>query len=303
VPNPDEQRALRRLDHLNLFSMIDHAPLPSDVVSYRSAPGLIVISNNWLENRAEVDVVTNSRRAFKTVAGQLPLAAPVWVLQAGGWETRVEGLPIASSSGTSVSTFSAFEAAARDQRGFVTLASADAAGFEQLKLPLASLQAIKADLDEGFVVIAPAGTPAPGAHVAWWRVHAETGETLGRGSDGRGQEMVEYQAQMQVMSAVGMAFSGAASLASCMITTGNPVEFACCMLLALAVGTVSFGLGAALTGALAGSVVMSVVLLDFTGSTLLFVADVSGMTPDLCSRHAQGRDVQAGTAQCQANAI
>jgi hypothetical protein len=74
-------------------------------------------------------------------------------------------------------------------------------------------------------------------------------------------------------------------------------------MLALAVGTVSFGLGAALTGALAGSVAMSVVLLDFTGSTLLFVADVSGLTPDLCGRHARNGDVQAGTAPCQPSSI
>jgi hypothetical protein len=303
VPNADEQTALRRQDHLNLFHTIDNVLLPPDVVSYRPAPGLIVISNNWITNRAEVDVIANSRRAFQTVAGQLPVAAPEWVLQAGVWETRVEGLSIASSSGTSVSTFSAFEAATRDQLGFVTLASADAAGFEQLKLPLASLQAIKADLDEGFVVIAPAGIPAPGAHVAWWRVHAETGETLGRGSDGRGQETVEYAAQLQVMSNAGLAFSGAASLAGCAATTNNVVHYACCIMLAVSVGAVSMGIGAALAGAFAGGVVVSVVMLDFTAGTLLLIADVSGLTPDLCGRHAQNGDIQADASQCQAPAI
>src|SRR5690625_7956566 len=74
-----------------------------------------------------------------------------------------------------------------------TLGPGEQAAVSELDLPAATRAAIAADLTAGYVVVSPVSVPADSPHAAWWRVHAETGETLGRGGDGSGAEMLDYK--------------------------------------------------------------------------------------------------------------
>lgn len=297
VPDSEGEKALRRIDHLNLFATMDDTRIPvADVASYRHAPGLVVISSNAVTSVVQTDVVSNARRSFRVRAGELPVAAPDQQLLAGVWESRVEGLAIASEQDAIVDTFSAFQAAEAEHLDVLTLTAADNAALEQLDLPLVSRQAMQADLEAGFIVITPAGRATSSPHVGWWRVHADSGETLGRGSDGRGSA-TEYAV---VLTRAGLAVGGVYAFTGCAVTSNNPLHYACCIIQAGIVGAASFTVGAALAGAFAAGAVIAFVALDVTAGAIMLGFDVAGasLIPSLCERHAGNPEQRAGAAVC-----
>jgi hypothetical protein len=93
-------------------------------------------------------------------------------------------------------------------------------------------EAMRADLAQGYWVLAPRDVAQPLAH---WRVHPETGETLGMLIDGRGSEMIEYLAQLVGISMTMV--NALSALAECEAAGGNLAERACCIMNAHA-GTV-----------------------------------------------------------------
>jgi hypothetical protein len=84
---------------------------------------------------------------------------------------------------------------------WITLAGVEDKGLTNLELDEDSSKRIKQDLENGYLVIAPKkafkinGEECP----AWWRIDPETGHTLGIGTHGQGQAIVEYAEVAQTM--------------------------------------------------------------------------------------------------------
>ncbi len=280
----DAQDALAKLEHLSLYTAIDSFELPADAVSYRHEPGLIVFDSDATYDYARVDVVNNARRVLQTQADGLPTAAPELLLAAGVWETRIEGLPLTSRGLETLNTFTTFDAAAAEGVELLTITPADPDAVSQLQLPLSAQRAIEDDLAAGYVVISPVSVPEGSNHPAWWRVHAETGEALGRGGDGRGAEMFEYQMQIEMaLARTGLAFSGVIGVGTCAATSSNPFQFSCCVWEATLITMGGAVLGAALSGAFAGAAIVMFVGLDVVGNTLLMAGSLADVIPSACS--------------------
>jgi hypothetical protein len=89
-----------------------------------------------------------------------------------------------------------------------------------LNLPDDVRTRIGEELSAGYVVVAPRAPVAIGAEAftGWWRINPSTGATLGMGSSGWGQEMVEY---LIILSAEGLALAFLFQYMLCKIQ-GNP---------------------------------------------------------------------------------
>jgi hypothetical protein len=90
--------------------------------------------------------------------------------------------------------------------GWTTLTSPGDPKLASLRLPDDARRRIASDLAAGYVVVAPGAPVAVGAgtFTGWWRVDPATGQTLGMGSSGWGQEMVEYL--IVAAEGIGLAF-------------------------------------------------------------------------------------------------
>ena len=63
---------------------------------------------------------------------------------------------------------------------------------EQIDLDNGAARFVREDLEKGFTVVIPTRTPDGTSMTGWWRINAESGETLGMTGDGYGQEVTEY---------------------------------------------------------------------------------------------------------------
>lgn len=195
--------ALGRLEEpvapLTLYSVFAEPPLEPGVLSYRPAPGLVVFSQRIDGSDAQVDVVANPRWSLRTGPGGPSFDAAA-TMRAGAWETRTESL-VLPADGRRVTP--AFEVLPGIESGAaVRLDGPDRAAVDALGLPRASRDAILDDLERGYVVVAPGAAATDAASLGWWRVDPATGETLGRGGDGRGQTFVEYLTSFEVSIAI-----------------------------------------------------------------------------------------------------
>lgn len=120
-----------------------------------------------------------------------PLAADAFAvrLEQGVLDTYAEALPLAGQP-TPANMSAAFEGSA----SWVTLRTPEDLHRHALQLPQDVRQLIAEDLATGHIVVAPAAPVALGTDPfsGWWRVDPASGVTLGIGSTGWGQEMVEY---------------------------------------------------------------------------------------------------------------
>lgn len=284
VPQSAAEEAIARLEHLELFAAIDSFAEQEDVISYRHEPGLIVFESDQALDFARIDVVANPRRVFRLGPEGLPAAAPELAMEAGVWETRLEGLPLTSRGLATLSTFTTFSAAEAEGIEIRTLVPGEQAAVSELDLPAATRAAIAADLTAGYVVVSPVSVPADSPHAAWWRVHAETGETLGRGGDGRGAEMLEYQMQIDAaLARIGLAISASTSLTACAYTSANAFQFSCCVWEATLITMGSTVLGLAVGGAFAGASIVMFVGLDVLGNVGLMAGSMADVIPSACS--------------------
>lgn len=189
---------------LYLYSAFQDVQLGDDVISYRPAPGLVVMSQRLDGTGAQVDVIANPRWSLRTTAGGVEFDAEANRL-AGVWETRVESLPLARGAGPVTPAFAALQAA---QGGVTVISSADIDQVAQLPLPFEARAGISEDLLRGYTVVVPTGyEPQSLAHVGWWRTDPVTGETLGRGGDGRGSAFIEYLTSFEVSIAITAGFT------------------------------------------------------------------------------------------------
>ena len=242
--------ALRRLEEpigpLLLVSAVTGVPLGADVLSYRPAPGLVVVTASPASDRAEVDVVANPRWSLSLgTDGPRPNASASRF--AGIWETRTEALGFGEDEGDVVIPAFATLAAAEADR--VVLTPADAAQVAALPYPAATRAAMLEDLERGYVLVA-VGAPTSGTP-GWWRVDPTTGVTLGRGGDGRGNAFVDYLTGWQVSVHLAAGFTGY-GIGGCM-NISDGFRRGCCIAQNVAVGAGGLALGLVMASLVTGT--------------------------------------------------
>ena len=243
---------------LNLFRTFDgRAAAAQNVRTYRPAPALVVHTASWTQPGTRADIVHNPRRSFATAPGAAaPSPDPTTTLASGVWETTVERLLLAGADEV-YDTHAFFERVREEAVPVEVLPPGDTSALEAIALPPESREAMRRDLERGYAVVTAQAMPASASVPAWWRVDPATGETLGRGADGRGNSM-SYATLLQVGGFMMGGFLGIAGFGACMGTGG---AFVCCagdgvagfvagLLLGLLMakvgigGLVSFGAGA-----------------------------------------------------------
>jgi hypothetical protein len=104
----------------------------------------------------------------------------------------------------------------RRKLGFVILKPSAPDLVKQLaRLPAGARQHLRRDLTNGYWVLAPKGQVTVGKRKAfsWWRIHPQTGETLGIGANGEGQSAPEYEGTQPIsLSAIGLSATYEAEL-------------------------------------------------------------------------------------------
>ncbi len=273
---PGYPAELRRLEEpvgpLLLVSALTGAPLGADVLSYRPASGLVVITASPASDRSEVDVVANPRWSLSLGAdGPRPNASASRF--AGIWETRTEALGFGEDEGNVVIPAFATLAAAGAAR--VVLTAADAAQVAALPYPSETRAAMLEDLERGYVVVAvgepQAGTPG------WWRVDPTTGVTLGRGGDGRGNAFVEYLTSWQASVHLAAGFTGY-GIGGCM-SISDGLRRGCCIAQNVAIGAGGLALGLVMASLVTGSAAALILLKTDITKNLAF-----SQIPPVCGR-------------------
>lgn len=189
---------------LMLFSTFNAAPVDEGILSYRPAPALVVMSQRMDGAGSQVDVVTNPRWSLRVSADGVSFD-PRTNRQFGVWETRVESLPLARDAEPVIPAFSVLDETGSDELLVIESSAPEVAAG--LLVPRAARDAILDDLANGYTVLVPAASIDDLAAVGWWRVDPVTGETLGRGGDGRGQAFVEYLTSFEVSVAITAGFT------------------------------------------------------------------------------------------------
>jgi len=174
-----------------------HPGLEEEVIAYRSVPGLMGLRRGFRDADtafAGVDIVWNAIehvRISDTGLEQIPRAA----LSRGVWETVVEAVPakvLGLNPSAITSTTRVFELAGEQGLESKVFEPSQSAQTGPLGLGATARKFFDQDLARGYVVVAPVKVPDQALQAGWWRVHPETGETLGMTGDGYGQESVEY---------------------------------------------------------------------------------------------------------------
>jgi hypothetical protein len=200
------------LGHLGLYAAFDSG-VPAGAANYRSEPSLMVHDQPLGVThpmRLSLDVINNTRRAFRAVDGKVT-AAPEDLVRSGVWETHAEQLlsphPLASPDTVRrFDTVEAFRQATAASAPIRVLRETDGARLAELTIPADARAAIARNLAAGYVVLLPEIPLRGDAKAAWWRIHPETGETLGEAADGRGAEFVEFLIVVDVIINMAQAY-------------------------------------------------------------------------------------------------
>lgn len=225
---------------LYLFSAFQDAPVADDVITYRPAPGMALMSQRLDGTHAQVDLIANPRWSLRS-AGSGPEFDADASRVAGVWETRMEALPLARGAEPVVPAFAALSAAGAN---LTVLDGAAADQVAALPLPYEARAGILEDLARGYTVVVPTGYDLQSlAYAGWWRVDPLTGETLGRGGDGRGSSFVEYLTSFEVSLAITAGFT-VYGVHQCTQIEDSRVA-GCCIIQNVAMAGVGVGVGVA----------------------------------------------------------
>lgn len=276
-PRPDVSsemaQAEAKLGYLLYHGLLDSFT-PDGRLRYRSAPTLSVLGRSLDGDTARTDIVAHEERVI--TGDGVPDAAAR--LRVGVWQTRAEGLPFEQESVEIQNAFTALDAARSEGIGIVVLAPGDFGDVDALDLPGDSRAAIREDLARGYAVLTPTQVPVSATEPGWWRIDLATGQTLGRGGDGRGQSFVEYLTSFEVSISItaGFAVFGASQ---CM--DKPPTEAGCCLLENMAYAALGVGVGVYLGFTMAALSVFYIMDVGFN------LAGAFGMLPSLCSMVAK----------------
>ncbi len=229
-----------RLAPLSLFAAFSDGVADDELVSYRPAPAMVVLSQRIDGTHSQVDVVANPRWSLRVGPDGVRFDAAA-NRRAGVWETRTEALPLQAMGEPVIPAFGALEGA-NSAGNLRLLREADLAAVAGMDLPYESRAAIAEDLVSGYEVVLPADHATRSlAEVGWWRVDPVTGETLGRGGDGRGQSFVDYLTSLEVSLAITAGFT-VYGVDKC-TKEPDPRVAGCCIVQNLAMAGAGMGLG------------------------------------------------------------
>lgn len=159
--------------------------LAPDRRSYRSQPTLVVYEDGQVER---ADIVNQTRRHLIT-AGQLRFD-PVAAVETGVWESFAERVPLRSTAAVQ-DTSTAFRWSQNQGATIHVVTPQDADSLATLGHSPKTQEDIKTVLESGNVVIV-AEPASPGeTNTFWWRVDAQSGETLGMSTGGYGSVSAE----------------------------------------------------------------------------------------------------------------
>jgi hypothetical protein len=269
-PDPETLRAKAVIAPLSLLSVFADATGDPAAVSYRPAAGLVVLSQRLDATRPMVDVVANPRWSL-TLAADGPAYDAAATRRAGVWETRAEALVLAQRGVPTVPAI-----AALDQPSLTRFGPGDADAVRATDLPEASRAAIVRDLQRGYTVLAPTRLDDGATVAGWWRVDPTTGETLGRGADGRGNAALEYVTTLELAGSILAAtYFTIDGVQSC-LEIEDDAKAGCCIVQNIALAGVGFAGGMLLGMALGLSAVAGFVVLDIGGGY------ASSLIPPVC---------------------
>lgn len=294
APVPDDMPS--DVPPLAQYWLMDRRPvLAEDVIAYRAVPGLIGIRRGYRDANtafAAVDVVWNRiehLRAGSTGLENLPQSA----LASGVWDTVLESVPSRALIEEPITVSSAarvFELASEQGTATVILTPSKPGRLGELSIDNAAKLFIQNDLERGYVVVLPERVPEGARMAGWWRVHPETGETLGMTGDGYGAEAVEY-----MMDLIGIAkglVDALQSIVNCDKKTDN-VQKMCCLVEAHINNVAGLGFGS-LLGATMGTVTATVFDIVNTATTAATEA-ATGQAQGLMPQANLGCDKMQGT--------
>lgn len=277
IPLPDELPS--DVPPLAQYWLMDRRPiLGEDVIAFRAYPGLIGIRRGYRDADtafAAVDVVWNRIDHFRATPAGLE-SLPRSALASGVWDTVLESVPsraLLKESVTVSSTARVFELASEQGIETVVLKPGDSGKLDELHLDGAARGFIRNDLERGYAVALPEVVPDGARMAGWWRVHPDTGETLGMTGDGYGAETVEY-----MMDLIGIAkglTDALQSIVNCETKTDN-VQKLCCLVEAHINNVAGLGFGG-LLGATAGTVTAT--LFDIMNTATSAATGGQGLMP------------------------
>ena len=180
VPEDFEGASMAWTGLPDVFATFDARRRADERVPYRAAPSLVM-------HAADLPILPGARTMLDVVANArvsaAPAASPADKVFRGVWETVTETtfLPPATVPVNAVRVLQA----ARSQ-GIPLRVASHPDEVDRLDPRTASVEAVRNDLESGYVVVAPETWPDGVDVPAWFRVRVADGETLGRIGDGRG---------------------------------------------------------------------------------------------------------------------
>jgi hypothetical protein len=244
------------LPPLAQYWLMDLRPtVEKDVIAYRATPGLIGIRRGFRNAStafAAVDVVWNRVEHLRRTADGLQ-SLPQSAVSSGVWDTALESVPgraLHTEDVTVSSTIRVFDLAAEQGIDTIVLSPGETKPLDDMQLGAVATQFLRDDLARGYAIVIPERVPKGAPTAGWWRVHAESGETLGMTGDGYGAEVVEY-----MMDMIGIAkglVDALQSIVKCDEKTDN-VQKMCCLVEAHINNVAGLGFGG-LLGSVFGTV-------------------------------------------------
>lgn len=264
-------------DHLSLLAASDAVDGVLRGVSYRAEPAVVALvgaitPDDEVTARSGVDIISNAKRTFHVVGGDLLVDFEGGVL-AGVWDTVVEREFVESYGGAPSNAMGE----GRPSR-LEALHVPDPELLLAAGVPADALNAVLTDMNNGYAALVPYGEVQAGTDWSYWRLDTASGEVLGMDASGRGNAMTEFIISLKVGLVVNSALA-VPSLIQC--ATSGQSWLCYCDVIA---SGVAFSFLGALFGALFTAQAAVAVYVIFDTAVVAPVATL--YTPPMCSGYA-----------------
>jgi len=184
------------------------------VIAFAAEPQIVVYRRKVLpgiDDKPSVsegyDIFANSLRAYddRFRSRETPLASASFRFEQGVIDTLLEYVLMGGGDATNVHSVLVAAQRRDGDSTLMLIRPGESAAVDRLQVDPAVKAAIRKDLQSGYVVVAPLKPAEVGGQprYAWWRIHSETGDTLGVGANREGQGTVE-----RILAEMGGAFVG-----------------------------------------------------------------------------------------------